>query len=77
MAETFRRKIRSAVAMQKLSAIGAGGCALLVVGIQFVSNPETFSKILADQYGRVFLAIGVCLVIGGIVWMFRMARGRV
>ncbi len=75
--QTFRRKIRSAVAMQKLSAIGVGGCALLVVGIQFVSNPETFSKILADQYGRVFLAIGVCLVIGGIVWMFRMARGRV
>lgn len=75
--QTFRRKIKSAVAMQKLSAVGVGGCALLVLAIQFVSNPESFSKTLANPSGRIFLALGAFLVVGGITWMFRMTKGRV
>jgi tight adherence protein B len=75
--QTFRRKIKSAVAMQKLSAVGVGGCALLVLAIQFVSNPESFTKTLSHSAGRAFLALGALLVVGGIAWMFRMTRGRV
>lgn len=75
--QTFRRKVKSAVAMQKLSAVGVGGCALLVLVIQYVSNPESFNKTFESAAGRGFLGLGAFFVLGGIFWMFRIARGRV
>jgi Flp pilus assembly protein TadB len=75
--QSFRRKIRAAVAMQKLSAIGISGCAIIIGIIQFVSNPKAVSLALAHPIGSKILMAGVGLIITGLVWMLNISRTRV
>jgi tight adherence protein B len=75
--QSFRRKIRSAVAMQKLSAIGIGASAVVIGMTQSAANPEGLKLALSHPIGSKVLLAGVSLIVVGIAWMFRMARARV
>lgn len=75
--QSFRRKIRSAVAMQKLSAIGIGASAVVIGLIQAASNPEGLRLAMQHPIGSKMLGAGILLIVIGIGWMMRMARPRV
>ena len=75
--QSFRRKVRSAVAMQKLSAIGISGCAVVIGSIQFLSNPEGMEKVLSHPLGMKALFFGVFLIFLGLFWMLRQAKTRI
>jgi len=75
--QSFRRKTRGAVAMQKLSAFGIGGCTLLIGAIQGVTNRGAFMEAFMHPIGRVLLILGLLLVGIGIIWMLKMAKIRV
>lgn len=75
--QSFRRKIKSAVAMQKLSAIGIGFCAIVIAGIQFFSNPDAVESALAHPMGSMVLSCGGSLIVFGMIWMFQITRPKV
>lgn len=75
--QSFRRKTRGAVAMQKLSAFGIAGCTLLIGAIQGVTNSGAFVEAFLHPIGRVLLILGLLLVVIGIIWMLKMAKIRV
>jgi Flp pilus assembly protein TadB len=75
--QSFRRKTRGAVAMQKLSAFGIAGCTALIGVIQGVSNKQAFVDAFAHPIGRGLLLLGLGLVVSGIVWMLSMAKLKV
>lgn len=74
--QSFRRKVRSAVAMQKLSAIGIGLCTVAIGGIQFVTNPDALSTAWNHPVGSKLLLVGLGLVGAGIGWMIKMASPK-
>ncbi|RMG40649.1 MAG: hypothetical protein D6719_10315 [Candidatus Dadabacteria bacterium] len=75
--QSFRRKIRSAVAMQKLSAIGIALCTLIITAIQGLTNPDAILTALKHPVGVKALTFGVLLIITGLVWMLKLANRRV
>lgn len=75
--QSFRRKTRAAVAMQKLSAIGIAGCAVLICLIQFVSNSEALEKTISHPVGFKILICGAALIVAGLIWMFNLASKEV
>lgn len=75
--QSFRRKIRAAVALQKLSALGIAGCAIFIAGIQWVSNPAAVQSALADPMGVKLLSLGALLVVIGLIWMLNMSKTRI
>ncbi len=75
--QSFRRKVRSAVAMQKLSAFGIGGCAVLICLIQAVGNPKIVSDALSNPVGVKLLGLGAILIVSGLFWMLRMTRSKI
>ena len=74
--QSFRRKIASAVAMQKLSSFGVAACALFVPLMQFVSNPSDLITAWNHPLGGVMLGIGAGCVVGGLFWMLCMTRRK-
>ena len=74
--QSFRRKIRGAVAMQRLSAFGIAGCTVIVAIIQVTSNPRAIRDAWQHPIGSLALAGGVALVILGLGWMIYMSRRR-
>ena len=75
--QSFRRKVRSAVAMQKLSCIGIGLSAVAVGFVQVASNPKALGAALSDPIGARLLGAGAVLILGGILWMFKVSAPRV
>lgn len=75
--QSFRRKVKSAVAMQKLSALGIAGCAIGIGLVQFVANPKAVHEALAHPFGFKLLVIGLTLIIIGVIWMMRLTRSRI
>ncbi|MCB0337670.1 MAG: type II secretion system F family protein, partial [Bdellovibrionales bacterium] len=75
--QSFRRKVKSAVAMQRLSALGIGACAVAIGIMQFTANPDAMMKTLQHPLGFKVLCGGMFLIVFGITWMLRMARSRV
>jgi Flp pilus assembly protein TadB len=74
--QSFRRKMRGAVAMQKLSAIGIAACAFAIVCIQAVTNFEAIRLSLQHPVGSKMLAGGGALMVLGLGWMLRMSKAR-
>lgn len=72
--QSFRRKIRGAVAMQRLSAFGIAGCTAIVGVIQVTSNPAVIQVAWAHPTGGLVLFAGLSLVAGGLIWMIIMSR---
>lgn len=75
--QSFRRKAKSAVAMQRLSAFGIGGCAVLICGIQSIGNPKIIADALSHPVGMRLLIAGALLIASGIFWMIRMTKSHV
>ncbi|MCB0329437.1 MAG: type II secretion system F family protein [Bdellovibrionales bacterium] len=75
--QSFRRKTRGAVAMQKLSAFGIALCTVMIGIIQGASNGQALVDAFANPMGRVLLIGGLSLVLTGIVWMLNMSKLRV
>ena len=73
----FRRKAKSAVAMQKVSAFGILGSGIFIGIIQILMNRENFFKALETSIGIRFMLFGVTLVVIGIVWMLYMTREKI
>jgi tight adherence protein B len=74
--QSFRRKIRSATAMQKLSAFGISLCAIVIMIIQIGVNPSATYEAFQHPTGARILMIGLLLIVTGIVWMLTLTRSR-
>ena len=74
--QSFRRKIRSAIAMQKMSALGIGGCTLVIGFIQFSTNTKAFMQAFSHPVGSVMLGLGLALLASGLIWMLKMASAK-
>ncbi|HMO01611.1 MAG TPA: type II secretion system F family protein [Oligoflexia bacterium] len=72
--ESFRRKTRSALASQRLSAIGASVAVALMATFQFFTNKEGVIRVYQSQSGFAALVCGGSLIGFGLIWMFSMGR---
>lgn len=75
--QSFRRKVKGAVAMQKLSSFGIAGCTIVIGIIQFTTNPDALAAALEHPMGMKLLAGGVGLVVFGLLWMLQLAKSKV
>ncbi len=75
--QSFRRKMRAAVAMQRLSAIGIAGCAVVIGVFQVTTNPHGVSLALSDPRGFWALCAGGMLMCAGLFWMAYLVRARI
>lgn len=71
--QSFRRKIRSAVALQKLSAIGIALCTVVIALIQWSGNSSALVEAINHPVGFKLLVAGTFLIAGGLVWMMSLA----
>ncbi|WKZ57553.1 MAG: type II secretion system F family protein [Bdellovibrionota bacterium] len=71
--QSFRRKVKAAVALQKLSAIGIGGCAIAIGIIQGISNPQAMEIALSHPSGSKLIFAGLFAIVLGIAWMLRIS----
>ena len=74
--QSFRRKTASAVALQKISALGIAGCALATGAMQYGTNPAAFHQTLAHPLGSRALLLGAFCMVSGLCWMLYMTRRR-
>ena len=75
--QSFRRKVRAAVAMQKLSSIGIAGCAIVVGLFQSLTNPGSIREAFNHPLGIKLLGFGLFFMTLGLLWMMRMTRSKV
>jgi Flp pilus assembly protein TadB len=74
--QSFRRKIKAALAMQRLSAFGISGCAIIIGIFQVITNPEGIGIAFAHPIGRSLLLGGAGLMMIGLVWMLQLAKSK-
>ena len=72
--QSFRRKVKAALAMHRMSAIGIALCAVAMGALQLVMNPHSLDIAIHHPTGRVLLIGGICLISCGLVWMMMMGR---
>lgn len=72
--QSFRRKMRAAVAMQKLSSIGIIFAVLALLIIQLFAAKDTFLSAFSNPLGLKLMILSGSLMSAGIVWMFRVCR---
>lgn len=75
--QSFRRKARSAVAMQRLSSFGIALCTVLIGLIQVVMNPQAVKEAINHPIGVKALSLGGILIFIGLAWMLRLGRTRI
>ena len=75
--QSFRRKIKSALALQKLSTFGICGCALIIAFIQLASNYEILKEAMANPIGSIAIKTSISLILLGLGWMLYMSRRRI
>ncbi len=75
--QSFRRKIRSAVAMQKLSSFGIIGCSLAIGGIQAAMNSQALITAINHPFGLKAICFGIALMGIGLGWMLQMTKSRI
>ncbi len=74
--QSFRRKVRGAVALQRVSSYGIAAIALLTLSFQMLTNLENFKLALNHPLGMIGLSIGALLITLGLLWMSRIAPAR-
>lgn len=74
--QSFRRKAKAAVAMQRLSTFGIALCTAFVVIVQLIGNKDSVHSTLANPTGQYILGFGCTLVLTGIIWMLFMTKTR-
>jgi len=75
--QSFRRKVKAAIAMQKLSAFAIAACCVVITCIQFCANPAAFYRTMQHPQGAKIMLVGVLLVASGVAWMLRIAKSRI
>jgi Flp pilus assembly protein TadB len=75
--QSFRRRSRSAVAMQKMSAYGIALCTVIVCLFQIITNAEGLMKAIEHPVGSMLLCLGGGLILVGLVWMNHSTKARV
>jgi len=75
--QSFRRKIKTAVAMQKLSSLGIAGCAVVIGLFQMITNSQAWVNAAAHPIGQKIISVGLVLMVSGVVWMMRLTRSRI
>jgi len=74
--QSFRRKVRAAIALQKLSSIAIVMCAVTVLVVQFVANPKLLTDAMQHPLGRKALYAGLTAMAIGLVWILRITHHR-
>jgi Flp pilus assembly protein TadB len=75
--QSFRRKVRAALAMQRMSSVGILLCALCIAGFQLLTGRAAVVAAYHHPTGRIFLALGVGLIFSGVLWMSRIGLRKV
>jgi Flp pilus assembly protein TadB len=75
--QSFRKKARGAVAMQRMSAFGILVCALSVALFQLMVNSDQILNSLSHPAGLKAYSLGATLLFGGVVWLGYITRSRV
>ncbi len=74
--QSFRRKVRSAVALQKISAYAIAACTLVIGLVQFSANPDVVRNAWSHPVGAKILQFGIFMIALGIIWMRRLVASR-
>lgn len=72
---SFKRKIRAALAMQRLSAFGIAFCALAMAALQFAVNSHAVKAVFAHSAASKIMYAGCGLIAIGLIWMIRLGGG--
>lgn len=75
--QSFRRKIRANLALQKLSAWGIACCACFLVLFQFGTHKNAFELVLGSGFGLLCFVAGALLLIVGLFWMLFLTQVKV
>lgn len=75
--QSFERKVRSALAMQRLSSMGLIACAGAILLFQYITNPQSVERALMNQGGLFCMSVGCLLVVVGTSWMIVLASSRI
>ena len=75
--QSFHRKAKAALALQRLSSIGMLLCALSVLVMQLMANPEAFWRAINHPVGSLVLGAGGGAVVLGVCWMLSLTRGKI
>lgn len=70
--QSFRRKIRGALVMQKISAFGMIFTVLFVGVFQMLSNPDGYQKVLEHPLGLKSLSLSAVLILIGTFWITKI-----
>lgn len=71
--QSFSRKVKSAVAMQKMASMGIAGCTVVIGLIQYFANPEGLIKAWNHSIGFPIMIAGLTLIGVGLLWMQKLA----
>jgi Flp pilus assembly protein TadB len=72
--QSFRRKIRSSLAMQRMSSVGITFCSIGILFFQFTTNREAFLNSPEHPVGKIAFLIGGLLLIIGLISMNMIGR---
>lgn len=75
--QSFRRKIKAALAMQRFSALGIGLVAVFFCCMQLVANDKAVMATFDHPYGAKLLSSGFFLILSGLFWIMFLGRKRI
>ena len=75
--QSFRRKIKSSLAMQRLASFAIVGCAIFIAGFQYTANREMVDKALSSPVGGIFIGVGITMITIGFIMMRLVARTKI
>jgi Flp pilus assembly protein TadB len=75
--QSFRRRSRAALAVQRLSSLGIIGCAVTMVIFQVATNKEALNLIYKNNLALMAFLSGITVLIFGAVLMFRLCSKEV
>jgi Flp pilus assembly protein TadB len=75
--QSFHRKARAALALQKLSSIGMLLCAISILIMQYFANPEALAIALSHPLGLFAITLGILAVLVGVGWMLKLSQSKI
>jgi Flp pilus assembly protein TadB len=75
--QSFYRKAQGSLAMQRLSTLGILICAISIVFMQYVANPEAVHLAITHPIGSLALSGGLLLVVVGGAWMIWLSQRKI
>lgn len=72
--QSFRRKVRGALVMHRMSAVGIALCATLISLMQFLTNYTAMMAALNHPIGSKIIMGGMALISVGVVWMMSLGK---